>query len=193
MKLILTRHGETEENKKGIIMGNTIQGILTPLGIEQAKKLADRLKDEKFDHIYSSPLSRSAKAANMIAEFHKDTPIDFVDELKEIDAGSRAGTLGEKDSNKNLINLAPDAESFESMQQRAKKLIDKVYEKYPDGNILFVAHGHINKIILTVIENKPAEHILKYSNPPNTSISIFEIKEDKNHIVHLLNCTKHLD
>jgi len=32
MKLILTRHGETEENKKGIHQGQTIQGKLSILG-----------------------------------------------------------------------------------------------------------------------------------------------------------------
>jgi len=45
MKLIITRHGETEENTKGIIMGH-LPGKLTPLGIEQAKKVAQRLKNE---------------------------------------------------------------------------------------------------------------------------------------------------
>jgi probable phosphoglycerate mutase len=43
MKLILTRHGETEENKAGIIQGQGI-GRLSDEGKNQAKKIALRLK-----------------------------------------------------------------------------------------------------------------------------------------------------
>ena len=45
MRLIITRHGETEENIKGIHQGH-MPGILSKLGIEQAKKLALRLKND---------------------------------------------------------------------------------------------------------------------------------------------------
>ena len=58
MRLILTRHGQTEENVKRILQGH-MPGKLTPLGIEQAKKLASRLKDENIDAIYSSDLART--------------------------------------------------------------------------------------------------------------------------------------
>ena len=47
MKLILTRHGETELNLKGIMQGH-LPGKLTKNGINQAEKLALRLKNEKI-------------------------------------------------------------------------------------------------------------------------------------------------
>ena len=40
MRLIITRHGKTVENENGIIQGH-MPGILSKLGIEQAKKLAN--------------------------------------------------------------------------------------------------------------------------------------------------------
>ena len=52
MKVILVRHGETEENKKGIMQGH-IPGKLSKLGIEQAKRLAFKLKDEKLSLHFS--------------------------------------------------------------------------------------------------------------------------------------------
>ena len=48
MKLILVRHGETEANVARIMQGCS-PGVLSKLGKEQAKKLADRLKNEKID------------------------------------------------------------------------------------------------------------------------------------------------
>jgi len=57
MRLILVRHGETEENVAKITQGH-MPSKLTKQGIEQAKKLALRLKDEKIDKIFVSDLKR---------------------------------------------------------------------------------------------------------------------------------------
>jgi broad specificity phosphatase PhoE len=60
IRLLFTRHGETEENHKGIICGQQ-PGTLTKVGKEQAKKIGAQLhKDKKvFDHIYVSDLGRT--------------------------------------------------------------------------------------------------------------------------------------
>ena len=62
MRLLITRHGETEENVNGVIQGH-LPGKLSKLGLEQIKKIANRLKDEKIDYIYSSDLDRSSETA----------------------------------------------------------------------------------------------------------------------------------
>jgi len=82
MKLILTRHGETIENQKGIMQGH-LPGHLSKQGVEQAKKLALRLKHNEIDAIYSSDLKRAADTAKEIARYHKKIPINFVQELRE--------------------------------------------------------------------------------------------------------------
>ena len=65
MKLILTRHGETVDNIKGILQGQN-PGKLSENGIQQAKQLALRLKNENIDAIYSSDLARAADTAKEI-------------------------------------------------------------------------------------------------------------------------------
>lgn len=82
MRLIITRHGETEENTAGIIQGH-LPGKLSDRGIAQAKKVALRLKNEKIDAIYSSDLARTSDTAKEIAKFHPTIPIEFVKELRE--------------------------------------------------------------------------------------------------------------
>ena len=188
MRLILTRHGETEENVKGISQGQLLPGILTKLGIEQAEKLALRLKDEKVDAIYSSDLARSADTAKIIAKYHPDAEFHLVEELRERDLKEYAGK-----NNAGILfrDIDDEMESLDSMRKRSKKLLDKVYDKYPDGTVIFVAHGGLNKSFIREIMGKPDNFKLEHQH--NTSVSIFEIKEDKNHKVHLLNCKKHLD
>lgn len=189
MKLILTRHGETIENQQGILQGH-IPGRLSKRGIQQAKKLALRLKDEKIDYIYSSDLSRSADTAKEIAKYHPKSPIYFVGELRECNLGKYEGMKWEKMD----WNARPkEIESRKNMQKRVKKLFDLVYNKYPKATVLFVGHAGINLALMTVILNKSIDYMDKFYSQPNTAISIFEIKKDKNHVVHLMNCIKHLE
>ncbi len=82
MKLILTRHGETIENKEGSLQGH-LPGRLSETGKEQARKLALRLKDEKIDAIYSSDLVRTVDTAREIAKHHNSIPLHFVPKLRE--------------------------------------------------------------------------------------------------------------
>ena len=45
MRLIIARHGETIEGHNGILLGH-MPGRLSPLGFEQASRLALRLKEQ---------------------------------------------------------------------------------------------------------------------------------------------------
>ena len=65
MKLIITRHGETEWNLRRMTQGVT-NTRLTLRGIQQAKRLAERLADAPIEYIYSSPLLRAANTAGYI-------------------------------------------------------------------------------------------------------------------------------
>ena len=66
--LYLVRHGETEAN-----VTNTLQGQsdvrLNEKGIRQAQLVGKRLRDQHFDVILSSDLSRAAVTAAEIANF----------------------------------------------------------------------------------------------------------------------------
>lgn len=187
MKLILIRHGETIENKNEIIQGQRI-GTLTKLGIEQAKKLANKLRNEKIDYIYSSDLKRAKDTAKEIAKYHPKTPIKFVEELRERKLGSFEGKkISEIDWSKSYT----DVETEEQMQKRIKKFLDRVYLNHKNDTILFVGHNGINKALITVILHEPTSRMKEYEQK-NATINIFDIKENKKHVIYLLDCIKHL-
>ena len=83
--LIVVRHGHSEGNLRDIFLG---QGELplTPLGREQAARVADYLKNEPIAAIYSSDLSRAYQTAEPTAKIH-GVPIVTRRELREIDGG----------------------------------------------------------------------------------------------------------
>ncbi len=189
MKLILTRHGQTEENAKGIIQGH-MPGKLTEQGKNQAKRLAERLRKQKIDAIYSSDLKRAADTAKQIAKHQPDAKLIFTKKLRERDHGSLSG------KNKNEVNWEDhkyDGETKEEMRTRVKKIIDEAYSRYKEGVVVFVAHGAINRMFINTIKGNPIENWEDVDKPRNTSVSIFEIEEDEDHKIRLLNCTKHLE
>ncbi len=85
-KIILVRHGESIANAKGISQGNRNKWMdtsLTKKGKEQAKKLAERLKEEKIEVIYSSDLKRAKETAEEINKFH-NLKIKFDKRLRDL-------------------------------------------------------------------------------------------------------------
>ena len=69
MKLLITRHGQAEDNVAGITMGQR-DSALTPLGVEQAhnKALALKRLPYKIDCIYASDLGRCMQTAKIISD-----------------------------------------------------------------------------------------------------------------------------
>jgi len=196
MKLIITRHGETEENKAGIIMGH-LHGTLSENGKEQAKKVALRLKEEKIDAIYSSDLARSSDTAKEIAKYHPKTPLIFAKDLREKYLGEWQGK-NKKDlgftSNTSLVELSPkDGETNEELFNRARDFLHKTLLVHVNDTVLFVGHNGIGKALIAVITGKKFNDIKAIENLHNTSINIFDINEDKSHKIHLFNCSKHLE
>ncbi len=88
-ELILIRHGETEWNATGRIQGHRPVS-LNERGRQQAEAVAHRLKNEPFDALYSSDLSRALETANIITS-QTQHPIFTDARLREWHLGILAG------------------------------------------------------------------------------------------------------
>lgn len=189
MKLYLVRHGETVENINQVHQGHS-DGTLSKLGVRQSKRLAERLRREKFDAIYSSDLGRASETAKAIAKFHSKTPVHHVKELRERDMADFCGEpwVDEWDWD----DLPETVEQNESMIIRAKRFLDSVYEKHPEGTVLFVSHGGILNALFASLNGKPMVEE-RFILLKNASITIVEFTEDKAHTIHLMNCVEHLE
>ena len=83
--MIFVRHGQTNGNVRGSFGGWT-DLPLNETGREQAEMAAEKLKDEKIDAIYASPLSRALDTAKIINKYHGHEII-VKNELKERNFG----------------------------------------------------------------------------------------------------------
>ncbi len=188
MRLIITRHGETEENKKHIMQGH-MPGTLSKEGIEQAEKLSRRLKQEKIDAIFSSDLKRASDTTKFIARHHPEAELSITEDLREGNSGSFTGMLSHEI---NWDKRPPDAESINQMKDRARKFIDKILEQYSNKTILLVSHAGFNRCLIAQITGAK-DPFKDVPDQQNTAVNIFEIYEDKSHKIHCLNCIKHLE
>ena len=192
MKLIITRHGETEENVKKIIQGQKIQGKLTKKGEEQARKLALRLAKEKIDIIYTSDLKRAIDTTKEIEKYHNGIPVVVTEELRERDFGELSGRYLPNVSVKEFENMR-DGESLDKAYKRAEKFINFLLKKHANDKVLLVTHGGFKRFLIGVILGKKAEEVYReVEKIKNTGVTIFEIYEDKKHKIHVFNCDKHL-
>ncbi len=198
MKLILVRHGETEENVKKICQGQKIGGTLTKEGKEQAKKLALRLKDEKIDKIYVSDLKRAKDTAQEITKYHPKTEITYTPELRERNWGTYEGKTREE-MNKALektdtddINFRPEkGETRKEAIQRVMKFINKLIQTEHNKTILLVTHGGpILYLIMHLFQKKWEDH--EQYQHHNCALTILEINEKEKKIL-TFNCCKHLN
>lgn len=190
MRLIVVRHGETIENRENICQGQT-DGTLSELGIEQVKKLALRLKDENFDLIYSSDLGRAVNTAKEIVKYHPELKLNLDKRLRERHIAKIAGKKFPE--NFDWDNLPDGSETRQDLFDRVKNFFEELYLKHKGQTVLVVTHGGVKIISLLIAYNKPLSEFLSLRGIKNTSVSIFDMEEDGNHKIHLVNCTKHLD
>ncbi len=94
MRIVLVRHGETDWNRLGRIQGIS-DGELNETGRRQAEALAQALKNERVEAIYTSPLKRARDTAYAIGRHHQ-VEVVTLHGLRELDAGEVDGLTYEE-------------------------------------------------------------------------------------------------
>lgn len=184
MKLILVRHAQTQWNKEFKLQGGNSDIELNEEGISEAKKTAIKLKDEKFEFMFSSPMARAKMTAEIINEFH-DCEINFDDRLWERRFGKLEG-MNYFDLEEKLIEIYEDdlydeyeLERLEVLKERVRNFWNEIFEKYFGKTILVVSHSGTLKALLSVILDEPIEVARKKYKKANASITILEFDENK--------------
>ena len=157
--LFLVRHGETVDNARQIMQGQT-QGCLNEKGREQARVVAERLAAESIDAIVASDLQRAIQTAEIIAEPH-GLPVVTTPLLRERDWGGFTGRF--------IPDLKgevwpDDIESEEALLSRARTFLIYITATYPGKRVVAVGHGIFNKAILAVYAQCPMREVQRMMN-----------------------------
>lgn len=156
--IYLTRHGQTEWNLEKRLQGRG-NSPLTKFGIERAKELSERMREIKIDKIYTSPIERAYKTAEIL-KGEKEIPLIIEENLMEMNFGEFEGQIMEEimeanpSWNMNLIMQgntemrAPNGETLQEVRNRVKMGMDKIILENEGKDILIVAHGITLKALM---------------------------------------------
>jgi probable phosphoglycerate mutase len=157
--IFLVRHGETVDNARQIMQGQT-QGELNEMGFKQAQEVAARLSSEAIDAVVASDLHRAIQTAEIIAKPH-GLPVETTPLLRERDWGGFTGRF--------IPDLRgevwpDDIESEEALLQRAHDFLQIMTATYDGKRVVAVGHGIINKAILAVYASCSMKEIQRMMN-----------------------------
>lgn len=182
LKIYLARHGQDMDNAKGILNGRRDEP-LSEKGIEQANEVAGKIKETgiHFNHVYASPLQRAYKTAEIITDTLGIAKPEVLPDLIERDFGIMTGkpqnTIKDVCSPEIIQTdmicyfLSPEgAETFPQLIERAQKLLDELWARHREGNILLVTHGDFGKMIYAAYYNLDWEDVLKMFHFGNSEL-----------------------
>ncbi len=203
LRIYFVRHGETIWNTLKIFQGRQ-DSPLTEVGINQAEKLSEYIKDIHFDKIYSSPQSRAKKTAEILLGDRKLNIIE-IPELQEINMGNVEGIPRENfeknfpEEYHNFWNnaiaynpIAFNGESYQEVLDRVKVGLEKLIQENKNGTVLVVSHGVTLKAIFNIIKKHGIKEFSEQEVPQNTSTTIVEYSDGEFKIVKFSDTT-HLD
>ena len=204
MEIYFVRHGQTIWNVEKRFQGLS-DSPLTELGITQAKWLGEKLKDIKFDKVYSTSLKRAYDTANYIKGNRKQK-VEIFDDFVEISMGDMEG-IKQEDFKKlypeqvknfffNQLEYDPSSfggESFLEVRERVIRGLNKFIELNKNyERVLVVSHGATLKTLLHYISGKDISTLSDEAIPKNTSYTIVKYQNGKFEITDFSN-TSHLE
>ena len=157
MKVFFVRHGKDDDGFRG----GWSSADLIPEGKEQARRLAEYLKENNREYrirkIISSDLPRAMSTAQFTAD-ELNLPVQPEMQLREMNNGALAGMPNDEALERypglffrslKMDEPYPNGESPADFFTRIKKWFDGFTEEYKiaDDNVLVVTHGGVINII----------------------------------------------
>ena len=202
-KLYIVRHTRTVGNDERRFTGRKDYEI-TEEGKIYIQKLTDRLKEVKFDKMYSSTSGRAIKTIEPLAKLN-GLEIETNENLCEMYFGIYDGWKWE-DVNKvnpkidelhketNEIMEIPEQESTKEVANRVYNYIRAISIENSGKVLLIASHGIAIETFIRKVNNEEFTKNVEANSQKNTSVNIVEYDSEKDKFkVLLLNDLSHLN
>ena len=198
--LLVVRHAQTSSNVSGRYMG-WMDEDLSEKGLWQAEKLSRRLAQRSIEVVYSSPLKRAFRTAQMVALPHS-LPVRVLEGLGEIRIGEWEGMSGQEiaakfpdlwqtwRSDPSGIQM-PSGESLAQVQERAAAAFDHIAQANQGKQVLVVTHDVVVRLMVAHYLNVSTS-IYRRLEVGNASLTIIELVDGRGWL-RVLNDIAHLE
>ncbi len=157
MLICLMRHGQTAWNARRRMQGRS-DVPLSPEGLEQVRRAADRLEHAPYDRIFASPLLRARQTAQAAAARWGGT-VEIEPLLIEMGFGDMEGAAYEAFPREFFTDPEryappPGGESFEALDLRCAELLERRLPAWEAEceSVLLCSHGAtINAVVRRVL------------------------------------------
>lgn len=194
-RIYLIRHGEVEGAGTRRYNGHA-DVPLSERGIAQYHQMKERLADKDISACYSSDLTRCAVGADIICSSLGLTPVREPG-LRELDIGIWEGKtwaeLMEKYPQEwrariaDIVNYrVPGGESLNDLHARIIPVIEAIVERHRGENVLVVAHGGANRVILLDVAGAPLSSLFTIEQE-YCCLNIIDYFVDGKTVIKLLN------
>ena len=181
MIFYLVRHGQTDWNAREIVQGCT-DIPLNETGLAQAARARDLLRDAPIDVIFTSPLIRAVRTAEIINEAH-GVPMIREPRLRErnygiYEAASYSVYPGVAfwDYERNM--KAEGAETVREVFERVYRCLDDIRRDYAGQCVMLAMHGGAARAVYCYFNGMPEGRPLKSIFIPNAEPMRFEIADN---------------
>ncbi|BCJ74945.1 phosphoglycerate mutase [Catellatospora sp. IY07-71] len=146
-ELLLIRHGETAWSRTGRHAGRT-DLPLTEAGEDAARALAPRLAGREFAAVFSSPLARAVRTAELAGLSAAEPDNGLIEWDYGRYEGLTAEEIQELRPGWNLWRDGVDAgEDLGHVTARVDAFLGRVRPLVRGGDVAAVAHGHLTRIL----------------------------------------------
>lgn len=185
--VILMRHGQADNNVNKILVGRHIESHLTEFGKNQVLDTAKYLKEISIDKVLVSPVVRTVETAEIVCGY-LGVNYEIDERLYEIELGKLVGMNYEEIILKygNLFlqfYTENDAalthygvESFASIKQRIKNILDEITDRYTNKNVLMISHLDPIKAAISILLDLKPETLYRW-HIRNASLTILKNDE----------------
>ncbi|NVM53578.1 MAG: histidine phosphatase family protein [Candidatus Helarchaeota archaeon] len=177
LKIFLFRHGESEFNRDKRFTG-WLDSKLTPKGIQQAKIVAEKLRDKEFQVAYCTRLSRSKDTLTEVLKYHPNVKVIEDDRMIERSYGDFQGKTHKwciEKFGKEQFDIyhrsydvpPPSGESIKMVEGRVQNFIKDLLQKIKKEKISVAisAHGNSMRPFRRHFEEFSIEEMMKLENP----------------------------
>lgn len=194
-RLYLCRHGEVVGDGRRRYNGHRDVDI-TENGVAQMERLRERLTGSPLSALYSSDLIRAVKGASIIGERHK-APRLIMPEFRERNVGLWEGMAFDDIQQEypaewsswlgNVMHFKPpEGESLAEVSARVLPVLKGIVDKHMGEEILLLAHGGVNRVILSDAMQLDLNNIFRIEQNYG-ALNIIDYYDDGMSVVKLLN------
>ena len=175
-KIFVFRHGQTTYNKSGIFTG-WLDPNLTQEGIEECRRIAEQLKNEKPTRAYASDLTRAKNTLYLVLGDRKNVPVIIDSRIKERSYGDLSGKSKEETKknypkeyplwHRSYDARPPRGESIRDVEKRVNEFLSEAIPALKKEDVVFIsAHGNSLRPIRRYFEHLSVEEMCSFEHPP---------------------------